>query len=291
MRVQAPGPQLVRRSARTPPRRTSRLKLGDATSKSRTESQGRAVLPVIAGHGGAPDAPGTDPTAFAQWGGPGRSRLEAIGAQGVMHGYIPPGRERRAPAGESVVAGEPSINPMRQYRLMGLARVLAIAGVLGVPSVLIASCGSPGLPAVTAVPRSIPHGGIALWQDNDEGTLTGLEAYLHPPASPGLDMTQAEARARAQGYNPVTVRGATLASLTFPSGIQVGGHQVPAKDAWIVTLAYPHREHLFCVGGFVVTGTTTSTTVPPTGCGMWVSKYIVAVDALAGSVQSLIETN
>ena len=158
---------------------------------------------------------------------------------------------------------------------------------------LVASCGSPGLPAVTAVPMSIPHGGVALWQDNDQGTLTGLEAYLHPPTSPRLDIpkTQAESLARAQGYNPgVTVRGATLASLTFPAGIEVGGHQVPGKDAWIVTLAYPHRQHVFCHEGMVA-GTTVPTTVPTTGCGMWVSKYIVAVDALAGSVQSLIQTN
>lgn len=233
-------------------------------------------------------------------GGPGgryHPFLDRTRASGIPCGYraplLPPSRERGPPAGESEVAGEPNINPMRQSGVMGFARVLAMTGVLGVSSGLVASCGSPDLPAVTAVPRSIPQGGVALWQDNNQGTLTGLEADLHPPTSPGLDIpkTQAEALARAQGYNPgVTVRGATLASLTFPSGIEVGGHQVPGKDAWIVTLAYPHRQHVFCVGGRAA-GTTVPTTVPTTGCGMWVSKYIVAVDALAGSVQSLIETN
>jgi hypothetical protein len=175
----------------------------------------------------------------------------------------------------------------RDWRL-----VVSVGGAFAVPVLLIAACGSPGMPEVTSVPRSIPHDGVALWQDNDQGTLTGLEVYLHPPRSAGLDLpkTQAETLAQEQGSKPgVSVKDATLASLTFPSGIGRRG----AHDAWVVTLAYPSREPQFCVG--VVPGlgrsVTTTTTVPATGCGMWVSKYIVAVDALSGSVQYLIQTN
>ena len=88
--------------------------------------------------------------------------------------------------------------------------------------------------------------------------------------------------------------GATSASLTFPVGLYVSGQPIPPRDAWIITLAYPSREQLFCVGGVRIgsgRSVTTTTTVPATGCGMWVSKDIVAVDALSGSVDLLIQTN
>jgi hypothetical protein len=79
---------------------------------------------------------------------------------------------------------------------------LGLAGVLGVLTLLVASCASPGLPAVTADPKSIPYGGLELWQDNDHGTLTGLEANVHRPSSPWLDMSKTQAENACPGAVP-----------------------------------------------------------------------------------------
>jgi len=98
----------------------------------------------------------------------------------------------------------------------------------------------------------------------------------------------------AQERGGLRVAGATLASLTFPVGLYVNGRPIPPRDAWIITLAYPSREPLFCVGGVRIGSggsVSTTTTAPATGCGMWVSKDIVALDALSGSVDLLIQTN
>jgi hypothetical protein len=131
------------------------------------------------------------------------------------------------------------------------------------------------------------------------GTLTGEEAFLYPPTSPrpAITKAQAETLARQQGFNPgVSVKGATLASFTPPAGIDVRGpHEVRRlEEALIVTIGFGHRVRELCTeypAKPFGTSATTTTAVPSTGCGMWVSKYIVAVDALTGSVQYLMQTN